>query len=107
MRFALLASALIAPLAVLATPAPLHTRNEVLVDRQAAPVKPAPCVRNMNTTVAQTEMRAEAFAKAFIYEPNISEAFKYIAQDYIVRPPPPPLPPTYSPWRRKRRNEMN
>ncbi|RAR09000.1 snoal-like polyketide cyclase family protein [Stemphylium lycopersici] len=87
MRFAILASALIAPIAVFAAPATLHSRSEVLVDRQAAPIKPAPCVRNMNVTVEETAIRAEAFAQAFIYEPNISEAFKYITQDYINHNP--------------------
>jgi hypothetical protein len=39
----------------------------------------------MNTTEEQTAKRADAFAQAFIYKKDISEAFKYISQDYIVR----------------------
>jgi hypothetical protein len=85
MRFTILAFAVIAPLAILAAPAELHSRSDVLAARQARPTKPAPCVRVMNTTEEQIATRADAFAKAFIYKKDISEAFKYISQDYIVR----------------------
>ena len=83
MRTSIILSALIAPLAVLAIPATVHSRY-ALTERQASPVKPAPCVRNPSTTVAQTEKRAAAFAEAFIYKPDISKAFTFIVKDYIV-----------------------
>jgi hypothetical protein len=85
MQFTILASAVLAPLAVLAAPVELHSRSDILAARQARPTKPAPCVRAMNTTEKQTAKRADAFAQAFIYKKDISEAFKYISQDYIVR----------------------
>ncbi|CAI9636063.1 unnamed protein product [Alternaria burnsii] len=87
MQFTILASAVLAPLAVLAAPAELHSRSDILAARQARPTKPAPCVRAMNTTEEQTAKRADAFAQAFIYKKDISEAFKYISQDYINHNP--------------------
>lgn len=77
MHFNLLTLALIAPAVTLAAPA-------LLSERQARPAKPTPCVRAPNATEAETKARSEAFAQAFIYEPNISEAFKYISEDYIA-----------------------
>lgn len=53
----------------------------------AQPKKPKPCICRPHTTEKHTKMRAQAFAKAFIYEQDITEAFKYIAEDYIVRQP--------------------
>jgi len=85
MRFTTLSCIMLAPLVALAAPAEIHSRSDILAARQARPTKPAPCVRVMNTTEAQTATRAEAFAQAFIYKKDISEAFKYIAKDYIVR----------------------
>ncbi|KAL1800639.1 hypothetical protein ACET3X_000981 [Alternaria dauci] len=87
MHFTILASALLAPLAVMAAPADLHSRSAALEARQAAPVKPAPCERVMNTTEKETKKRAEAFAQAFIYKQDISEAFEYISLDYINHNP--------------------
>lgn len=76
----------LAPLAVLAAPAePLH--HATLARRQARPTKPVPCVRQMNTTEAETKTRSDAFAQAFIYKKDISEAFKYISKDYINHNP--------------------
>ena len=86
MRITFFVSALLAPLAVLAAPLDVQS-SEVLISRQARPTKPPPCVRVVNTTEAQTATRAEAFAQAFIYKKDISEAFKYIAKDYIVLSP--------------------
>jgi hypothetical protein len=86
MRFTTILAAVIAPLAVLAAPVEVHSRSDIIVERQARPTKPTPCVRVTNTTEEQTKVRSEAFAKAFIYDKDISEAFKYIAKDYIVRP---------------------
>ena len=83
MRLAILLSALVAPLAILGAPVDIESRSG-LVNRQARPTKPPPCVRALNTTEAETKTRSEAFAQAFIYDKDISEAFKYISQDYIV-----------------------
>jgi predicted SnoaL-like aldol condensation-catalyzing enzyme len=41
----------------------------------------------MNVTEAVTKIRSEAFAQAFIYKKDISEAFKYISKDYINHNP--------------------
>lgn len=84
MHFTLLTSALVASVSVLAAPTDLQTRSDLIVERQSAPVKPAPCVRNPYTTPAQTEARFNEFAQAFIYKPDISKAFSFIAKDYIV-----------------------
>jgi len=81
MRASVIFPTFLAPLAVLALPA---TVDSIFAERQASPVKPAPCVRNPSTTVAQTEQRAAAFAEAFISKPDISKAFTFIAKDYIV-----------------------
>ncbi|EUC40340.1 hypothetical protein COCMIDRAFT_109041 [Bipolaris oryzae ATCC 44560] len=78
MRVSLFVSALVAPLA-LAAP--------TLEARQAAPVKPAPCVRDSKVTVQETKARSEQFAQAFIYKPDISKAFSFIAVDYINHNP--------------------
>lgn len=83
MRFDFLLSALVAPLSILAAPVDIESRSD-LANRQARPTKPAPCVRALNTTEAETKTRSDAFAQAFIYKKDISEAFKYISQDYIV-----------------------
>ncbi|KAH7389961.1 hypothetical protein BKA66DRAFT_414242 [Pyrenochaeta sp. MPI-SDFR-AT-0127] len=85
MRIDFLLPALLAPFAVLA--APLDISGNELAIRQARPTKPPPCVRNLDTTEAQTKTRSEAFAQAFIYKKDITEAFKYISQDYINHNP--------------------
>ncbi|KAF1828490.1 hypothetical protein BDW02DRAFT_562943 [Decorospora gaudefroyi] len=87
MHITFLLSTLILPLAVLAAPLNANGRSGFLAERQGRPTKPPPCVRAMNTTEAETATRAEAFAQAFIYEKDISEAFKYISQDYINHNP--------------------
>ncbi|KAI8932591.1 hypothetical protein NX059_010095 [Plenodomus lindquistii] len=87
MQITLILSALLAPVAVLAAPLDTPGQNNAVVKRQAAPVKPPPCVRVPGTTVAQTKARSIAFAHAFIYEQDITEAFTYIAQDYINHNP--------------------
>ncbi|KAI1685122.1 hypothetical protein KJE20_05406 [Pyrenophora tritici-repentis] len=86
MRASIILSALIAPLAVSAFPATVDSRFAI-EERQAAPVKPAPCVRNPSATVQETEQRAAAFADAFIRKPDISKAFTFIAKDYINHNP--------------------
>ncbi|EOA85494.1 hypothetical protein ACJQWK_07092 [Exserohilum turcicum] len=87
MRFTIIASALLAPLAVLAAPMEAQAGSNMLVERQSTPPKPAPCVPNPKTTVEQTKQRAQAFAQAFIYHPNITEAFTYINSGYINHNP--------------------
>ncbi|KAJ8118885.1 hypothetical protein OPT61_g229 [Boeremia exigua] len=86
MRFAFYLSALVAPLAI-AAPAKLDSNSIALAERQAAPVKPEPCVRNNAVTVKETEARAKAFAQAFIVDRNITAAFEHIAVDYINHNP--------------------
>lgn len=85
MQIAILLSVLLAPLVAFA--APVDISDSDLAIRQSRPPKPPPCVRNLTTTEAQTKIRSEAFAQAFIYKKDISEAFKYIAQDYINHNP--------------------
>ncbi|KAF2828233.1 hypothetical protein CC86DRAFT_369342 [Ophiobolus disseminans] len=86
MRIAILISALLAPLSIFAAPI-TSTDALALATRQARPTKPPPCVRNLNTTEADTKTRSDAFAQAFIYKKDITEAFKYIAKDYINHNP--------------------
>jgi hypothetical protein len=85
MHFTIYLSALIAPLATIAAPVDAESGLKAISARQASLVKPAPCVRDASTTKTQTKLRSEAFARAFIYEKDITEAFKYIVLDYIVR----------------------
>ncbi|KAF1924864.1 uncharacterized protein M421DRAFT_268213 [Didymella exigua CBS 183.55] len=84
MHFTLYLTALAAPLATLAAPADI---SKALVERQTALVKPPPCIRDLSTTALQTEERSCAFARAFIYTQNITEAFTYIVSDYINHNP--------------------
>ena len=87
MRFSIVLFALLAPIAVLAAPVESRTEHLAIAERQAQPVKPAPCVRRPDATEAETKTRSEAFAQAFIYKKDISEAFKYIVKDYINHNP--------------------
>jgi hypothetical protein len=87
MRLSTILSALVAPIAVFAAPTNFNTEHSVIAERQARPTKPAPCVRRMNTTEAETKTRSDAFTQAFIYKKDISEAFKYISKDYINHNP--------------------
>lgn len=86
MQLTLCIVALAAPLAAIAAPADVPSPSMTLAERQTALVKPPPCIRNNATTLHQTKKRSKAFAKAFIYTQNITEAFTYIVSDYIVRP---------------------
>jgi predicted SnoaL-like aldol condensation-catalyzing enzyme len=87
MRIEFILSILPAPLGVLAAPVEVGSNVAALAVRQARPQKPPPCVRRMNTTEPETKIRSDAFAQAFIYDKDISEAFKYISQDYINHNP--------------------
>ncbi|KAH6638852.1 hypothetical protein C7974DRAFT_421510 [Boeremia exigua] len=81
MLYSLWLTALIAPIATIAAP------TNAVESRQTGLVKPAPCVRNSKTTVSQTKSRSKAFARAFIYDQDISKAFEYIVSDYINHNP--------------------
>src|SRR3989337_4577741 len=85
MRFTILASALLVPLGALAAPHALD--SAALEERQNRPAKPTPCERiSPDPTPEEYQARFDEFAKAFIYNPkNISRAFEFITQDYIVR----------------------
>jgi predicted SnoaL-like aldol condensation-catalyzing enzyme len=78
---------LLAPLAILAAPIEPTPNVPTIAIRQTRPTKPAPCVRQPNTTEPETKTRSEAFAQAFIYKKDITEAFKYISKDYINHNP--------------------
>ena len=83
MRVTMLLSVLLAPLGALAAPRPLDL--SALVERQQRPVKPKPCVALVPApSVNETKARFDKFAQAFIYKKNITEAFEYITQNYIV-----------------------
>lgn len=85
MRFTLVSFSLLALTSALALPGSAAPASDVVLQtRQNAPVKPPPCVRNPHTTEKETYKRHEAFVHAFLYEKDISEAFRYIAKDYIV-----------------------
>ena len=86
MRLTLFLSALLAPLSVLAAPTAYSPEHAALLDRQARPTKPKPCVAIVPApSVNETLARFNKFAQAFIYKKNITEAFEYISKDYIVR----------------------
>ena len=87
MRITHLLSLLLTPLSVLAAPTIYSPEHAALLDRQARPTKPKPCVAIVPApSVNETLARFNKFAQAFIYKKNITEAFEYIAKDYIVRP---------------------
>jgi hypothetical protein len=91
MHFSTVCAVLAAPLAAVAAPSPARTTtsfdlaSKVLASRQA--MKPPPfCVRqDPPPSEEETEKLFDAFAEAFITKNNITEAFTYIAEDYIVR----------------------
>jgi hypothetical protein len=82
MRFTtLVLTALLAPLSVLAAP----TADAKVIERQSRPPKPKPCVRIVpDPEKAVYKERFDQFAEAFIYKKNVSRAFEFITQDYIV-----------------------
>ena len=88
MRFFILSSLLIAPLAVLATPSPVvDPRAPSRVVEARAVVTPPPCKAiSPPPTEAETKARHDAFASAFLVRKNLTEAFTYISSTYIVRP---------------------
>ncbi|KAF3048397.1 hypothetical protein E8E12_011763 [Didymella heteroderae] len=87
MHFTLYITALLAPLATLAAPASKDSSVTALAERQTTFVKPPPCVRKNSIPRRQTKQRSKAFAHAFIYTQNITEAFTYIVSDYINHNP--------------------
>lgn len=83
MRFSILASALLVPFGALAAPA---SDDYSLIARQQRPAKPKPCVRIVpDPSKEEYKTRFDQFADAFIVKKNITRAFEFIAQDYIVR----------------------
>ncbi|KAF2683882.1 hypothetical protein K458DRAFT_368364 [Lentithecium fluviatile CBS 122367] len=89
MRLLALLPALLLPTGLLAAPAVTTPVEYAALDsRQARPAKPAPCERvKPEPNVTYVEERFNAFAQAFIYKKNITEAFKYITKDYINHNP--------------------
>lgn len=80
---------ILAPLAALAAPSGTGTTvdhpSRVIAARQDV-VTPPPCeAMDPPPTEEETEARFDLFVQAFINEADLSEAFKYIANDYIVR----------------------
>lgn len=62
----------------------LSTSSHALSERQARNAPP-PCERaDPEPTEEETKERFDKFANAFIVTKNITEAFEYIAEDYIV-----------------------
>lgn len=90
MRHLAAVTALLAPLAVAApggTVTAVEPPTRVLVARQGI-VTPPPCeAMDPPPTEEETEARFDLFVEAFINEADLSEAFKYIANDYIVSLP--------------------
>ncbi|KAF1914787.1 hypothetical protein BDU57DRAFT_558320 [Ampelomyces quisqualis] len=87
MHVSIILATFIPSLAVLAAPVDINVGASTIDTRQARPTKPPPCVRQLNTTEPETKTRSNAFAQAFIYKKDISEAFKYISNDYINHNP--------------------
>lgn len=79
---------LLAPLVALAAPSGTGTAVEapsrVIAARQGI-VTPLPCEAiDPPPTEEETAARFDLFVQAFITEADLSEAFKYIANEYIV-----------------------
>jgi len=84
-----LTAALAAPVAVLGAPlAESNSDAAELLARQARRQQPPPCVRqNPPPTEEQLKVRFDTFVQAFVgpsSRKNITEAFTYIVNDYIV-----------------------
>ena len=78
---------LLAPLTTLALATPNPVPNDVLVARQTRKAPP-PCKRAApEPTEPETKARHDKFVNAFLVKKNITEAFEYIVEDYIVYPP--------------------
>ncbi|RYP50952.1 hypothetical protein DL768_003618 [Monosporascus sp. mg162] len=76
----------LAPLASLAAPAGDPAAGALSARQQLQ--QPPPCVRvTPEPSPAETEARFDAFANAFLVTKNITEAFLYIAEDYINHNP--------------------
>jgi hypothetical protein len=91
-RFAIVTVFLISSLTIFAIPSPsevIGTQGKSLLARQrtATAPPPPPCVRKSPPpSEAETEARFDAFVQAFVGpNKNITLAFTYIANDYIVR----------------------
>ncbi|KAF2257602.1 hypothetical protein CC78DRAFT_538407 [Lojkania enalia] len=88
---AVVVSALLLPFGALARPTSVEVaaRSSLqLEERQGRPTKPMPCQpMSPEPTEEELKARADAFAKAFIYDKNITKAFEYINQGYINHNP--------------------
>ncbi|RDL35903.1 Uncharacterized protein BP5553_06515 [Venustampulla echinocandica] len=86
MRATVLLTALLAPLTILAAPAPVE--NAAIISARQGAVKPKPCQPiTPAPTEEETEARFDKFADAFIVKKNITGAFEYINQAYINHNP--------------------
>lgn len=82
MRPAVLLTALLAPLTILAAPAPVD--NAAMISGRQV-VKPKPCEpMDPLPTEEETKARFDIFADAFIVKKNITAAFEFINKGYIV-----------------------
>jgi hypothetical protein len=80
-----LTTALLAPLGALAAPVSSSLDAIALEERQTRPAKPKACVRiTPDPTPEVYKERFTQFADAFIYKKNITRAFEFIVEDYIV-----------------------
>ncbi|MBE3044731.1 hypothetical protein IMZ48_19650 [Candidatus Bathyarchaeota archaeon] len=91
---------MLAPLVALAAQSGTRTTAEapsrVIAARQGI-VTPPPCEAvDPPLTEEETAALFDLFVEAFITEADLSEAFKYIANEYIVSLPCPILSPSFS-----------
>lgn len=83
MRATLFLTVLLAPFNILAAPAPLE--NAMIISERQAPVKPKPCEPIVPApTEEETKVRFDKFANEFLVKKNITAAFEFISQGYIV-----------------------
>ena len=83
MRATILIAALVAPFAALAAPAPIE--NAAILSTRQAPTKPKPCQPiSPPPTANETNARHDKFAHEFLVTKNITAAFEFINQGYIV-----------------------
>jgi len=83
MRTTILLVALVAMFAILVTPAPLG--DTAIISARQNPTKPKPCEpMSPPPTANETSARHEKFAYEFLVTKNITAAFEFINQGYIV-----------------------
>ena len=96
MKATILLTALVGPFSILAVPTPFE--NTAGISARQSPTKPKPCQPiSPAPTANETSARHEKFAHEFLVTKNITAAFEFINQGYIVStlinktPPCPPL----------------